>query len=168
MRWRPRRETGRLAAVASLALVVRVAYLGFATGSIRLHSDAAQYDALARHLAAGDGYVDTYPQLHLHATAFRPPGYPALLSIFYRVFGPSAGLARGLGVGHRSRVGQPSDARDGCPPVGHRRPAAGPVRSVLRDARGSLGSDAVPATGRSPRPGEPRTPDAPGRRSGRK
>jgi 4-amino-4-deoxy-L-arabinose transferase-like glycosyltransferase len=99
MRWRPRREKGRLAAVASLALVVRVAYLGFATGSIRLHSDAAQYDALARHLAAGDGYVDTYPQLQLHATAFRPPGYPALLSIFYRVFGPSAGLARGLDVG---------------------------------------------------------------------
>jgi 4-amino-4-deoxy-L-arabinose transferase-like glycosyltransferase len=98
MRWRPRRDAGQLAGVALLALVVRVAYLAFASGSIRLHSDAAQYDALARHLAAGDGYVDTYPQLLLHATAFRPPGYPALLSVFYRVFGSSVGLARGLDV----------------------------------------------------------------------
>ena len=35
---------------------------------------------LARALAHGDGFALQYPQLELHATAFRPPLYPALLS----------------------------------------------------------------------------------------
>ena len=91
---------GRLVLLTtSVALAARVAYLGLATGSTPLRSDAVQYHTLARNLAAGKGFAETFPQLQVHATAFRPPGYPAVLALFYMVFGPSAGLARGVNVG---------------------------------------------------------------------
>ena len=51
-------------------------------------SDAAQYVALARALAGGDGFSSTFPGGAMHATAFRPPLYPVLLSVPTRVVGP--------------------------------------------------------------------------------
>lgn len=83
---------------AGLALLSRLLYLLVATGDLPLRSDAAQYDFLAKNLAAGDGYVDRFPQLELHATAFRPPGYPALLGLVYKVLWPSPGVGRALNV----------------------------------------------------------------------
>lgn len=85
-------------AVGAVALALRLAYLLAFTASERLSSDAVQYSYLATNLAHGRGYVDVYPQLALHPTAFRPPLYPAVLALFYRVFGASPGVGRGLNV----------------------------------------------------------------------
>ena len=76
----------------------------------------------------------------------------------------AAGLERGLGVGHRSSVGQPSDARDACPPVGYpfRRADAWAPCPACRARESRLGGSARgrphSATGRAA------TPDDPGRR----
>jgi 4-amino-4-deoxy-L-arabinose transferase-like glycosyltransferase len=81
-----------------LALGLRVLYLALLTRSRPLTSDAAQYNFLAANLARGRGFVDTFPQLGLHQTAFRPPAYPALLSVVYRIFGESIGVGRFVNV----------------------------------------------------------------------
>lgn len=87
-----------VACAAGLALLTRLAYLILATGDLPLTSDAAQYDFLATNLARGDGFVDRFPQLEIHPTAFRPPGYPALLGLVYKVLWPSPGIGRGLNI----------------------------------------------------------------------
>jgi 4-amino-4-deoxy-L-arabinose transferase-like glycosyltransferase len=48
-------------------------------------ADAADYHQLAAALADGQGYVNAAGE----QTAWRPPGYPAFLSLIYRVSGPS-------------------------------------------------------------------------------
>lgn len=53
-------------------------------------ADEADYHVIAAHLAAGDGYVDDTGR----PTGRRAPGYPALLSVLYRVTGPSPRAAR--------------------------------------------------------------------------
>lgn len=84
--------------LALLGLGLRLGYwLGFTAGRT-LQSDARQYHELATYLAQGKGYVDTYPQVVLHPTGFRPPLYPGLLSALYTVFWPSPGFGRGLNV----------------------------------------------------------------------
>jgi 4-amino-4-deoxy-L-arabinose transferase-like glycosyltransferase len=95
---RNRQDLIALGAILLVALGLRVAYLAFGTGSRPLESDANQYYEIARNLALGHGFSMHYPGLFVHETAFRPPGYPALLGLFFFVFGPSAGLARGLNV----------------------------------------------------------------------
>jgi 4-amino-4-deoxy-L-arabinose transferase-like glycosyltransferase len=85
------------AAICALALGVRLLYL-LSTGHDPLTSDASQYQTLATNLVHGLGYAQRYPQLKVHPTAFRPPLYPMLLALFYWVFGPSAGLGRGVNV----------------------------------------------------------------------
>jgi len=52
--------------------------------------DESDYHSIAASLADGDGYRLENGSL----TARRPPLYPLLLSLLYRVFGPSAALAR--------------------------------------------------------------------------
>jgi len=84
--------------VGLVALAARLAYWLLATPDRLLTTDAAQYDFLAKNLAAGRGFVDTFPQLTLHATAYRPPGYPALLGLVYEVFWPTPGIGRLLNV----------------------------------------------------------------------
>jgi hypothetical protein len=92
-------------AVSACALVVRVLYWVLVTPSWVPKSDANAYLDLARNLAAGHGYASVYPQLGLHATAFRPPLYPFLLAVPTWLFGPDAlwaaralSLAFGVGV----------------------------------------------------------------------
>jgi 4-amino-4-deoxy-L-arabinose transferase-like glycosyltransferase len=85
-------------AAGAVALVLRAGYLVAFTASKPLNSDAIQYSFEATNLAHGRGLADIYPQLNMHATAFRPPLYPMLLALFYRVFGVSPGLGRGLNV----------------------------------------------------------------------
>jgi 4-amino-4-deoxy-L-arabinose transferase-like glycosyltransferase len=79
--------------ICLLALVLRLLYLR-TTGHYLLTSDAASYNAIAKNLAAGHGFSDTFPSGHLHETAFRPPLYPFLLAALYWIAGASEGLAR--------------------------------------------------------------------------
>lgn len=71
-----------LAIVYALAVAVRVAYWVIVTPDWVPASDADQYLLLARSLGDGEGFSLRYPQLELHATAFRPPLYPTLLAPF--------------------------------------------------------------------------------------
>lgn len=64
-----------------MGAVTRLLYWAVATPEWTPRSDADQYVQLARNLAAGDGYSLAFPQLQLHATAFRPPLYPLLLAV---------------------------------------------------------------------------------------
>lgn len=93
--WGPRWAT--TAAVAVLGLVVRLLYLS-TKASEPLTSDAGQYHEIATNLAEGRGFSHTFPQFDLHATAFRPPVFPGLLALVYRVLGSHQGVARGVAV----------------------------------------------------------------------
>jgi 4-amino-4-deoxy-L-arabinose transferase-like glycosyltransferase len=81
-----------------LATAARLAYWLLATPDRPLFSDASQYNFLAKNIAGGFGYVDVFPQLALHPTAFRPPVYPGLLGFVYWVLWPSPGLGRLVNV----------------------------------------------------------------------
>jgi hypothetical protein len=83
--------------LAGAALVARLVYW-WSTASDPLTSDARQYHELATHLAHGDGFAHQFPQLEVHATAFRPPAFPTMLSVVYRVTGSSVGVARLVAV----------------------------------------------------------------------
>ena len=52
-------------------------------------ADAADYHQLGASLADGRGYVN----MNGKPTAWRPPGYPAFLSLIYRISGPSVPAA---------------------------------------------------------------------------
>jgi hypothetical protein len=80
--------------VVLVALVVRIAYWRLAIPDYRPRSDAAHYYDIGRAMANGDGFAHTFPQLHLHPTAFRPPLFPLLLGGLFFVFGASIGLAQ--------------------------------------------------------------------------
>src|SRR5262245_60654610 len=67
--------------VVALAAFVRLAFVAL-FHNVQV-SDATVYDSLARHLAHGDGYV-----FDGHLTAWWPIGFPAWLSLLYRVAGP--------------------------------------------------------------------------------
>ena len=61
-----------------------------------LFSDEVVYHRLATNLAAGDGYVW---EPGGHATAWRPPLWPATLALAYRLAGPRPAVGRLLQVG---------------------------------------------------------------------
>ena len=100
-RWRLRTLIGLCVGVAAVA---RALYWAVLTPDWVPRSDAIQYLELARNLADGDGYSLVFPQLELHATAFRPPVYPMLLALPTWVFGedvlwPARLLSLLLGLG---------------------------------------------------------------------
>jgi len=68
--------------ILALALAVRVAYVLATPGYTMLHDDRA-YDRLALGIAR----TGAYPDVGGHATAYRPPGFPYLLSAVYAVSG---------------------------------------------------------------------------------
>ncbi len=80
------------------ALTTRLAYLFVGTSPGDAPSDSGQYHEIASNLAHGDGFASTFPQLSVHATAFRPPVYPLLLGALYRVTGPSIVAGKLLNV----------------------------------------------------------------------
>jgi 4-amino-4-deoxy-L-arabinose transferase-like glycosyltransferase len=88
-RWRD------LIVVLAVALMARVVYWVLVTPDYSPDSDAAQYFDLARNIVNGRGYAMTFPQLELHPTAFRPPGYPYLLAAVFKVFGVDNGVGAG-------------------------------------------------------------------------
>ncbi|GAC1318683.1 MAG: hypothetical protein NVSMB12_17630 [Acidimicrobiales bacterium] len=69
-------------------------------------SDANHYDGIARNIAAGRGFTHVFPGIRLHATAFRPPLYPSLLGLVYRLTGAriGAGMALNLALGAAAAV----------------------------------------------------------------
>ncbi|MCB1272297.1 MAG: glycosyltransferase family 39 protein [Microthrixaceae bacterium] len=73
-----------------LAAAVRILYWVTVTPNWRPDSDADQYLRLARNLVAGEGYALVFPELEMHATAFRPPLYPFVLAGPSWLFGPDA------------------------------------------------------------------------------
>jgi len=93
-----RGSTEGLVLVVGVALIARLAYWAMAARHYTPVSDAGQYDELARNIAAGRRFSLIYPQLALHPTAFRPPGYPAVLGFAYWIFGPSVGLGMALNL----------------------------------------------------------------------
>lgn len=94
----------RIALLLGVALAVRLFYWLVLTPDYSPERDADHYVAIARYLAGGDGFAAHFPGTVLHATAFRPPLYPALLGTVFAVFGESVGAGRvlnlvlGLGV----------------------------------------------------------------------
>jgi len=102
-----------LIVIVTLALVIRLVSVAWLHPDPRdgRFDDSVFYDATARHLAAGDGYVfdptiwvaadgtPLYPGEHeLTATALWPPGYPLTLAPLYAVSGDSLWAARLLNV----------------------------------------------------------------------
>lgn len=84
-------------ALGLAALAARLLYW-WSTRAQVLGSDAATYHELGEHLAEGRGFVHWFPQFDLHPTAFRPPVFPGLLGLVYRVTGASPGVARAVAV----------------------------------------------------------------------
>ena len=89
-RSRARREAWQLALVA---LVVRLALVALVQPEPVW--DGRYFDALARHLARGEGYVIASEGAgdSLRPTAHYPVGFPSLLAITYRAFGDTVGAA---------------------------------------------------------------------------
>jgi len=81
--------------VLVVAFLARLGYWVFITPDYSPDSDAAQYFDLARNIVNGHGYAMTFPQLELHPTAFRPPGYPYALAAVFKVFGVHVGVGAG-------------------------------------------------------------------------
>lgn len=92
-----RRDWQAIGALVGAALVARVAYWASVTGR-PFDSDAGQYHELATNLAEGRGFVHWFPQIEDHPTAFRPPVYPFVLSLWYRVAGNSETATRTFAV----------------------------------------------------------------------
>jgi len=85
--------TRRTLGLAGLAVVARVGYW-LATLDYSPVSDAYSYHLIARSIRDGVGFSDVFPELSLHATAFRAPLFPSLLALPYRVFGAHVGVGR--------------------------------------------------------------------------
>lgn len=73
--------------VFAFAVLVRGIYWAVVLPGWKPQADADQYVRLSHSLAAGRGFALVYPQLEMHATAFRPPLYPLLLTPGSLVFG---------------------------------------------------------------------------------
>lgn len=80
----------------ALAAVARVLYWITVTPDWVPDADADQYVLLARSLADGKGFALQFPQFEVHATAFRPPLLPFLLTPGTLVFGDALWPARVL------------------------------------------------------------------------
>jgi len=87
-----------LVLIGALALFVRVAFVLIAVRHYAPQSDAANYFGLAASLAHGHGFVGVEPFDFLHATAARPPFYPALVSLLFHVTGTKVGAGQALNV----------------------------------------------------------------------
>lgn len=84
-----------LVVILLVAAAARIAFsVGVVGWSSPMKSDETDYHAIATNLSSGNGFV-------LHdgvVTARRPPAYPLLLSLLYRVTGPSPAAGRALQV----------------------------------------------------------------------
>jgi hypothetical protein len=72
--------------VASLGLVLRVAAVLWAWGSVPPGADGKFYHVVAQRIAAGEGYTWLWPDGVVTYAAHYPVGYPALVGGAYAVF----------------------------------------------------------------------------------
>ena len=82
MKFESPRSGTLLLCILAAGLIARIATV--ALFHPPLFSDDIDYVALGKSLAHGEGY-----QLEGHPTAYRPPGYPLLLAVSFRLFGES-------------------------------------------------------------------------------
>lgn len=81
-----RREWTLLAGAIVLGLAVRVAYV-LATRHYHLGVDALEYDSEGRYIAAGHWFWTDRPYGIGHAGAWKAPGYPAWVGLWYAIVG---------------------------------------------------------------------------------
>lgn len=81
------------ALVAGAALAARAGVVAFAWGRFPAIADGHFYDLFATRLARGLGYTVAWPDGAVTYAAHYPVGYPAMLSVVYRVFGSSPDVA---------------------------------------------------------------------------
>jgi hypothetical protein len=79
--------------VAAVALFVRAAVVAWAHARFPPIADGTYYDMFATRLATGLGYTVAWPDGVVTFAAHYPVGYPAMLSLAYRLFGASIGVA---------------------------------------------------------------------------
>ena len=79
--------------IAAVAFCARAAALIWAGGRFPPAADGVYYHALASRMAAGLGSTWLWPDGKVTYAAHYPVGYPALLSLVYRLTGPSAAAA---------------------------------------------------------------------------
>jgi len=82
--------------VVVVALVVRGAIVWWGHAHFPPIADGEFYHRFAARLAAGLGYTMAWPDGVVTYAAHYPVGYPAILSLAYRVFGSTAGVAMGV------------------------------------------------------------------------
>ncbi|MDQ6783521.1 MAG: hypothetical protein M3063_08785 [Actinomycetota bacterium] len=88
----------RSAAVGAGAIAVEVVYWAAFLRHYQPQRDANQYFVMAGNVAAGRGVADSFLQPYVHATAFRPPLYPALLGGLLHFVGPYLAVAQAANV----------------------------------------------------------------------
>ncbi len=81
-----RRELLWLAAAILIGLGIRVAYV-LATRHLALAGDEVEYDAEGWLIAQGHPFWTRLPYGILHVSAWKPPGYPAWVGLWYALFG---------------------------------------------------------------------------------
>jgi len=84
-----RARTRDAVGVFALALLARLAFVGWAHARFPAVEDGHYYDLLARRIAAGAGCTWLWPDGAVTYAAHYPVGYPALLALGYIAFGPS-------------------------------------------------------------------------------
>lgn len=93
------RRTATTRTLVAILVVAAAARLLFAAYVVGFHTaprgDETDYQAIATSLAAGGAFAVTDDR----PTGRRPPGYPALLSLLYRVTGPDPVAGRVMQVG---------------------------------------------------------------------
>ncbi len=79
--------------VTAVALIARAAIVAWAAGKFPPIADGTYYQLFATRLAHGLGYTVAWDDGAVTYAAHYPVGYPALLSLAYRVFGDAPGIA---------------------------------------------------------------------------
>ncbi len=83
----------------ALALLVRGLVALVSASRFPPADDGSFYQVVAARIAAGDGYTWLWPDGAVTYAAHYPVGYPALLGVFYFVFGPAPGVAMAVNAG---------------------------------------------------------------------
>jgi 4-amino-4-deoxy-L-arabinose transferase-like glycosyltransferase len=81
-----RRERWVLLGALALGVAIRVTYV-LATRHLALAGDSIEYDAEGKLIAAGHWFYTAVPYGVLHAGAWKAPGYPAWVGIWYSLIG---------------------------------------------------------------------------------